>query len=211
VTLAAAVRRAAPALLLAAGCAHAPRPAVVEAAERYDCEAAAAALADRPPHPAADHLRRAVTAPAAWALTGTAYVADFTFTTVGGVGVGAVVCMPILVLEAALHGNGEGTGQCIGAVAGELIQTGGVLDLGDRTATATRRWRCLDPTGEAREVLAAAGCFRARGWRGDLDAARDLVWWYQRDRRRLDCTPPRERRAIEAAVEELFAPVDAEP
>jgi len=204
--LADAIRRAAPGLLLAAGCAHAPRLAVVEPAGRADCEAAEAALAARPPPGRADEVRRAVTTPAAWLLTGTAYATDFTLTTAGGVAAGVTVCMPILVLEASVHGNGDGTAHCIGAVAGPIVETGGLLDLGPHVARATRRWTCLDPTGEAREVLATAGCYRARGGPGDQAAARALVWRYLDDRRRLDCTPHRERRALEAAVAGLQEP-----
>lgn len=205
-TLAATIRHAAPALLLAAGCAHLPRPALVAQAGVLDCEAAEATLAARPPHPARDLARRAVTAPASWLLTGTAYATDLTLTTVGGVCAGALVCMPILLLEGSLGGSGEGTGQCIGAVAGEFVKTGGLLDLGDRTAGATRSWRCLDPTGEAREVLATAGCYRARGAPGDRDAARALLRWYWNDQRRLACTPLQERRAIETALWDLAEP-----
>jgi hypothetical protein len=85
-------------------------------------------------------------------------------------------------------------------VAGPIVETGGLLDLGPHVSRATRRWTCLDPTGEAREVLAVAGCYVARGAPADLAAAREVLQAYRNDERRLDCTPHRERRALEAAV-----------
>jgi hypothetical protein len=214
-------RRLAPAFLVTlalgaggVGCAHAPRASVLRPALAEDCEGAAAALALRPPHPAGDELRRALTTPASWLLTGTAYVVDVSFTAVGGVLVGTAVCMPLVLLEGSLHGNGEASAQCIVGVAEVVVSDGGVMKIGEGTAEATRSWRCLDRVGEAREVLAAAGCFTRRDWPGDRDVARFLLTGYREDRGRFGCTPARERKAVEGALEAVTpvvgAPADAE-
>ena len=196
-----AILRGAPALLLATACAHAPRADVMRPAATGDCEAAAA-LATRPPGRHGDRMRRAVTAPASWLAVGTAYTTDVSVTLVGGAVVAGVGCLPLLLVDGAL-GWDDGPGSACAQVVAESIWRSGFMQLGPHAVKETRSWRCLDPTAAARETLAVARCFSARGWLGDEDVARTLLTVYRADRERFACTPGRLRREIDGLLDEI--------
>lgn len=193
-----AILRGAPALLLATACAHAPRADVMRPAATGDCEAAAA-LATRPPRHDGDRVRRAVTAPASWLLVGTAYTTDVSVTAVGGAAVAVVGCSPLLLIDGALKLD-DGLGSACAQAVAESVWESGFMQLGPTAVKETHSWRCLDPTAAAREALAVARCFSARGWLGDADVARAILTVYRADRERFACTPGRLRREIDGLI-----------
>lgn len=198
-----------PSLLLAAaaGCAHGPRPGVAGPAEALECEEAEAFFAAHPPAPPPfDGVRRVATAPLSWAATGAAYVVEATGVVGVGVAAGAVVCAPLLVFEAGLHGTGEASAECFvdvtGGVAGALWLPGA----GRGVWRATRTWRCPDVTRLSRELRAIARCRARRGAPGDVELARQELAWLREARPVAACLSGGERRAIERELAALAPP-----
>lgn len=58
-----------------------------------------------------------------YVLIGSAYTGEFLLKVVGGIGVGVIICSPVIAVEGALRGGGNASGECIGRVGGEFIDT----------------------------------------------------------------------------------------
>jgi hypothetical protein len=188
-------------LVLAPACAHGPRREVSDSAAALRCEEASSLLEHQPRPSTADQARRAVTAPLSYLATGAGAVGAAAVLVPSGVIVGALICSPVIALDAALKGDGELSGECVGGIAGPLVAAGAV-GAGEAIYRSTRTWRCVDRSRESRETRAVARCYAERRWLGDLDVARTLLVRL-REPRIYGCLPGAERRAIDTALSEM--------
>jgi hypothetical protein len=198
---------------LAAGCAHAPRPAVARATGDLRCEDAARTVAARSRTRPLDDLRRSATLPFSLAASGAGWVTDGALVVSAGVAVGGLVCAPILALEAAAKSDGSATARCFVWVGGTFIEGTPAPGIGRGLYRATRSWRCPDFVQLAREVTAVAACYGARDAPGDRDLALLHLEQLHADREIWGCLPEAERRAAEETRARLLAPAipDAPP
>lgn len=189
-------------LLALAACAHAPRREVLSAASERRCEDAFYFFSVRPPPSAADEARRVLTTPLSWAFTVVGYGADAALRVAGGVGAGAMVCMPVAMLEGALRSDGELTGRCFFGVVG-AVATSDLPSAGRGISRSTRTWRCPDLAPIAREARAVAGCYAARRMPDDDERARAVLLSIREARRIWECLPSTEQRAVEGSLAAL--------
>jgi hypothetical protein len=184
-------------LVPASACAHGPRREVTDSPAALRCEEASSFLAHPPRPSAAEQARRAVTAPLSYLATGAGAAGGAAVLVPSAALVGALVCSPVIALDAALKGDGEMSGQCVGAIASPII-AGGTVGAGQGIYRATRTWRCLDRSRESRETRAVARCYAERRWLGDLDVARTLLVGL-REPRIYGCLPDAEARTSSEA------------
>jgi hypothetical protein len=195
-------RLAAPsaALLLTAGCAHAPAPEFSQRIRQERCEDAASFLrANRRGPPIESRLRQAVALPLSYVLTGATYTLEATAVVGGGI-VGAVVlCSPILMLEGAAGGDGSASGACLGTMTEAFLSEAKLPGAGRWVRDATDGWRCSDTTPLSEDLRAIAECYAWRGGADDLRRAKRQLAVILEARDLLRCASPEERVKVERA------------
>lgn len=199
------VASAVAALGLSAGCAHAPGRDVAAPSAALRCEEAAAVLAQRSRTEPLDELRLVLTAPLAYAAAGAGFVADGALVATFAGGGGVLVCLPVVMLEAGLHGDGELSSDCISAVAGDVFKV--VRPRAGRGLyRLTRSWRCHDHVRLAREVRSVASCYATRGAPGDAELAQLHLQQLRWEQGIWECLPKEEQRELEGALDALGDP-----
>jgi hypothetical protein len=194
------------ATVVAAGCAHAPRPGVARDTGALRCEDAARTVAARSRTRALDDLRRSATVPLSLAVSGAGWVTDGVVVATAGVAVGGLVCAPILALEAAAKSDGSAAARCFVEIGGAVVGGMPAPGLGRGVYRATRGWRCPDFVQLAREVGAVSACHEARGAPGDREVALLHLEQLRGDREIWECLPGAERLALDGARARLLGP-----
>lgn len=105
---------------------------------------------------------------ASYLVTGIGYTSDFLILFGGGIGIGVVVCSPIVAIEAAAKSSGRASAECIGRISSTFLGSDfeGAIGLGKTAYKNTESWRCpnLDFLSEGfREV---AACHHRKGNQG---------------------------------------------
>jgi hypothetical protein len=186
------------------GCAHGPRPEVARPAAEMRCDDALATLVQHPAAPpAGDGIRRSVTTPLSWLAIGAGYTVDVTALAAGSIVGGVVVCLPVMAVEAGLHGSGDTSSGCVSSVSGTIWDDGELLGAGKGLKSVTRPWRCPNFTRRVAEVRMVAACLAVRNAPGDLAAARALLLPLT-DHQVASCIQPSDQAAIEVELLSLM-------
>jgi hypothetical protein len=191
-------------IVMLAGCASGVRPELAEPIDAGRCEDAAQFLEQHRRGPTgASRVRQVLTGPLSYVLTGLGYTTEVVLVVGGGLVLSGVVCSPVIAIEVAAEGNGQGSVECVTRVAGALLDDHELPGLGRIIYESTESWRCTDLTPLSQELRALAACHARRGGSADLDKARQQLVMLKESRPIYECVAERERWAIDQALESL--------
>lgn len=101
---------------------------------------------------------------ASYFVTGLGFVGDLAIYTVAGIGVGFVICTPAFVVDSAFNGDGNFSGECLGHMTSEIIESGlSTASLGKEAYHRSKKWRCDDYNHIANGLKEVAACYQANG------------------------------------------------
>jgi hypothetical protein len=109
---------------------------------------------------------------ASYLLTGLGYTTDIIVQFGGGIGVGVVVCSPIIAIELGAKSDGRLSGECIANVSSPLIEAGEFMKLGETSHRKTRTWRCPNYDKLSEGFRKVARCHYDRG---EIDKSRKQI------------------------------------
>lgn len=125
---------------------------------------------------------------ASYVLTGAGYTADAAIIVVGGIGVGAIACSPIILLEASLNGSGDASGRCIGNVMDKVFESK-QPDMGGSAYKKTKKWRCPKVDHISKALRKVASCYKQKG---ELQLAKEQLYRINNDRLLRTCSSKEE-------------------
>ncbi|HAZ14996.1 MAG: hypothetical protein A2X86_21945 [Bdellovibrionales bacterium GWA2_49_15] len=111
----------------------------------------------------ANSTKKIVGTTVSYLLTGVGHSADVALTFSGGIVIGVVLCSPIIALEAAAHGDGRASGDCIGKVASDISMKEKLTHIGEKTYRSTRQWRCPNLDQVSQRLRKVASCYDEQG------------------------------------------------
>ncbi|MCO4794889.1 MAG: hypothetical protein KC493_14310 [Bacteriovoracaceae bacterium] len=100
---------------------------------------------------------------ASYLLTGLGYTTDIIVRFGGGIGLGIIICSPLIAIEIGGKGNGDASARCITEVGGTIIEGGDFMQLGPSSHKGTKSWRCPNLDNLSIGFRKVAQCYYDRG------------------------------------------------
>ncbi len=151
-----------------------------------------------------DETQAITGAVASYTLSGLAYGAEITIYLVGGVAVSAVICSPIIMLEASANSTGNISGHCFGSVM-STVAKGRMSDelLGKKIYRNTESWRCPDLSEFSRNLRIVASCYESKNDLVNLEKASSQLALLKEQNFQNNCIDENEREMITAQHESI--------
>ena len=112
-------------------------------------------------------ISRGTTQAASYLLTGIGYTTDFAIIFTGTIGIGIIVCSPLIIAEGSAKGTGKSSAACIEAItrgiANGINWKVGKNTIGKSIYNKTKKWRCPKVDHISRGLRRVASCHHKNG------------------------------------------------
>ncbi len=131
---------------------------------------------------------------ASYLLTGLGYTTDFVVQFGGGIGVGIIICSPLIALELGARGDGRISGECVANVSSPIVEAGNFMKLGKTSHKRTRTWRCPNYDKLSEGFRKVARCHYDRG---EIQKSRQQILRLKTDTSFFGCLSNDEQQKID--------------
>jgi len=148
------------------------------------------------PYKIFDHSKQALGTGVSYIATGFSYTTDFILAVSTGLGVGVILCSPLITAEAAMKSNFNASGHCISSVGGSVHELF-PKELGKATYHGTEKLRCPEVDHISKALREVATCYHTNK---QIQKAKEQLVLLQEDDILRRCRSKKENKEVETLV-----------